>query len=355
VLAAKEKTLSAGEVLPQAKTRVWGLPLENRNGIGAFRPASSTLHWGWSPSYDGTASGQLDQRYYNAGMGRFFNVDPGGAGTFVASNPGSANRYAYVGGDPVNFVDRRGLWVQQNPDDSDFDPGDPCDDDPTQIGCLLGGSAPSQGSGGGGSVGGGSSASSSTNPCAFATLSGAQQALLGAGGQAYWAGLPAAAQQFFIDVTDVAAGLSLSLNGLTAQVQMAGLNNAPSGTDTELVLSGSSAAIAALQNSLGSNFSNQTQSSLIGTPHLLPGQPSGGGRFDWNNRQNSAFWAMQVNTSAAAGIAEIDIDQFNPNGGLWPLMGHGIQTGMHKISKTDTNPFAVAKALNLGAPCTGGN
>jgi hypothetical protein len=38
-----------------------------------------------------------------------------------------------------------------------------------------------------------------------------------------------------------------------------------------------------------------------------------------------------------------------------PMIGHGVQVGVHKITGCDTNPFSVANALNLGSPCTGGN
>ena len=48
-----------------------------------------------------------DQRFYAATYGRFLSPDPysasGGAG-----DPGSWNRYSYVGGDPVNFIDPSG-------------------------------------------------------------------------------------------------------------------------------------------------------------------------------------------------------------------------------------------------------
>lgn len=49
-----------------------------------------------------------DQRYYSQRSGRFLTPDP-----YIASggqaNPGSWNRYAYVEGDPVNYVDPTGL------------------------------------------------------------------------------------------------------------------------------------------------------------------------------------------------------------------------------------------------------
>jgi RHS repeat-associated protein len=120
VLAAKEKALSGGEVLPQAKTRVWGLPLENANGVGMPWPASSTLHWGWSALYVGTASEQLDQRYYNANSGSFMSPDPLGTGILATgfhpsfhavhpTNPTTWNQYIYAEDDPINRNDPTGL------------------------------------------------------------------------------------------------------------------------------------------------------------------------------------------------------------------------------------------------------
>jgi RHS repeat-associated protein len=52
-------------------------------------------------------------RYYWVGTGRFMSPDPymansGGAGG--VGDPGSWNRYSYVGGDPVNWVDPGGLF-----------------------------------------------------------------------------------------------------------------------------------------------------------------------------------------------------------------------------------------------------
>lgn len=165
MLAAKEKTLSGGEVLPQAKTRVRGSALENRNGIGVLRPASSTLHWGWSPSYDGTASGELDQRYYNTGMGRYWSPDPGGIRTASPSRPSSWNRYTYVEGDPINSTDRHGLFMCVGCG-GDEEPDDPCEDDPTMMGCAGYG-----GGGGGGYSPIGSGDQSSGGGAGYANLS----------------------------------------------------------------------------------------------------------------------------------------------------------------------------------------
>jgi RHS repeat-associated protein len=58
---------------------------------------------------DGVGQDYARQRYYNASLGRFWSVDPGGIKTAHPSNPTSWNRYAYVNGDPINFNDPRGL------------------------------------------------------------------------------------------------------------------------------------------------------------------------------------------------------------------------------------------------------
>ncbi len=47
-------------------------------------------------------------RWYDSAMGRFTTPDPYG-GSATLTNPNSWNRYAYVGGDPVNFNDPSGL------------------------------------------------------------------------------------------------------------------------------------------------------------------------------------------------------------------------------------------------------
>ena len=49
-----------------------------------------------------------DQRYYAAAYGRFNTADPMAASA-SAGDPGSWNRYAYVGGDPINGNDPSGM------------------------------------------------------------------------------------------------------------------------------------------------------------------------------------------------------------------------------------------------------
>ncbi len=108
MLAAKEKTIFGGAVFPQMETRVWGLPPGNHNGVGGSWPVTSTLAWGWPALYPGSASDQLDQRYYNSNIGSFWSPDPGGIKSAKPRNPESWNRYAYVHGDPINFGDPHG-------------------------------------------------------------------------------------------------------------------------------------------------------------------------------------------------------------------------------------------------------
>jgi len=67
----------------------------DRNKFGTYRRDQTGLDY-------------ADQRYYNSAIGRFMSSDPyeasGGAG-----EPGSWGRGGYVGGDPINYNDPRGL------------------------------------------------------------------------------------------------------------------------------------------------------------------------------------------------------------------------------------------------------
>ena len=62
-----------------------------------------------------TGMDYADQRFHSPGTGRFLTPDPYMAaanGANDPTNPGSWNRYAYVEGDPVNFIDRAGLFQE---------------------------------------------------------------------------------------------------------------------------------------------------------------------------------------------------------------------------------------------------
>jgi len=124
VLAAKQRT---AEVFPLAalaasddcgslpQTRVWGLSPGNRTDISGSRWITSTLRWGCEQAYDGTASGRLvgldyaQNRYYSSILGRFLSPDPSKSNAL--KDPGQWNKYAYAGGDPVNFSDPSGLML----------------------------------------------------------------------------------------------------------------------------------------------------------------------------------------------------------------------------------------------------
>jgi RHS repeat-associated protein len=72
-----------------------------------------------------------DQRYYSNQFGRFMTPDPYRATATSPSSPQdpqSWNRYAYVGGDPINFLDRRGLQRQAPGDCGDQSCSSPDDD-----------------------------------------------------------------------------------------------------------------------------------------------------------------------------------------------------------------------------------
>jgi RHS repeat-associated protein len=63
-------------------------------------------------SYDRSGTTKLDyavNRFYNAGLGRFTQVDPIGMGAANLVNPQSLNLYGYCENDPVNRLDPDGL------------------------------------------------------------------------------------------------------------------------------------------------------------------------------------------------------------------------------------------------------
>jgi RHS repeat-associated protein len=56
-----------------------------------------------------TGNDNFGARFYGSNMGRFMIVDPSRKSTDL-SNPQSWNRYAYSLNNPINYVDRNGLW-----------------------------------------------------------------------------------------------------------------------------------------------------------------------------------------------------------------------------------------------------
>jgi RHS repeat-associated protein len=66
-------------------------------------------------------------RYYSEYDGSFWSPDPGGMKTADTTDPTRWNRYGYVGGDPVNFIDPEGKFrcypaVCEQPTDPIIDP-----------------------------------------------------------------------------------------------------------------------------------------------------------------------------------------------------------------------------------------
>jgi RHS repeat-associated protein len=118
--AANEKTFR----LPE--TRVWASNFGAHPFISASAWLSSTLQWGCDYSCDRTASGKLDQRFYNSVYGRFMSADRYKRNA-KASNSGSWNKYSYTQNDPVNKFDPHGA-VECGPDDDpdECEPDDPC-------------------------------------------------------------------------------------------------------------------------------------------------------------------------------------------------------------------------------------
>jgi RHS repeat-associated protein len=67
-------------------------------------------------SYDRSTTTKLDyavNRTYNAGRGRFTQVDPIGMQAVSLSDPQSLNLYAYCGNDPINHTDPDGLFFKK--------------------------------------------------------------------------------------------------------------------------------------------------------------------------------------------------------------------------------------------------
>jgi len=95
-----------------------------------YRDSDSGLDYAW-------------KRFYSSATGRFLTADMADNGG-QATLPQSWNRYSYVLGNPVKFIDPGGMhWC-----DPDEDECDPCSEDPTQIGCDPNQYPPGDGSGG---------------------------------------------------------------------------------------------------------------------------------------------------------------------------------------------------------------
>ncbi|MEO8025676.1 MAG: RHS repeat-associated core domain-containing protein, partial [Bryobacteraceae bacterium] len=93
---APDRLGSIGKYYPYGQEKGSGNPA---NGVEKFATYTRDAETGLD---------YADQRYHGPGTGRFLSPDPF-AGSRRPQKPGSWNRYAYVGGDPVNRRDPSGL------------------------------------------------------------------------------------------------------------------------------------------------------------------------------------------------------------------------------------------------------
>ena len=85
---------SIGKFYPYGQERPSATTNDKEKFTGYFRDAATGLDY-------------ADQRYYSPGTGFF--MTPDFAPSSSPSDPGSWNKYAYVGGDPINRTDQSGL------------------------------------------------------------------------------------------------------------------------------------------------------------------------------------------------------------------------------------------------------
>ena len=111
--------------------------------------------------------------------------------------------------------------------------------------------------------------------------------------------------------------------------------------ETELNLSGGN--VQALMDTMcGLGFYSNGQcgtnnSWLVGSPHTISTGPNAGTAFTGNFRSPSLTNSLQVNTNAATGDIQIDVDFYNPAAA--PILGlilHGVlQVIPNKITGSD--------------------
>ena len=312
---------------------------------GAERPSATTNNIEkFTGYYRDTETGldYADQRYHEPGMGRFTSPDPS-ASSAKLSDPGSWNRYAYVGGDPVNRADPSGQDYCDTSGNCEPDSycqfaGNP--DSPELMWCasaiyVENASVFQYDLGQGGGL----------------AFSGTYDLNNGAPGFGQPPAPPAniACQQQFVQsvITADAAGIGggLPIAGFPGAATVA-YDGGPGQTELNLQAP-SQEAFDTLTDFLNNSgvFSSWPSNVLVGPPH--PG-------FDGNYRQMGLTNSMQVNTSSANLSVQIDIDPYNPAAGYGVgLLAHGLlQVLPNLITGGDTNYNSVANALGLGvAPC----
>jgi len=270
-----------------------------------------------------------DQRFYASAYGRFNTVDSGRA---HKKDPISWNRYAYVGGDPVNRSDPKGMdWLY------DFTTGQwastidlGCEADPSVCQAMF------------------------SNPMylMYDMQSESYQDFLAfnnaVNNGAQNTPVPSCVQGAIASGAQ-GAGLNLSAFEGSFGVQIVGTPNGQGGTtpfgETELNMTGSTADVQALIGEMCSlGFANNGTSAnpwcqgnagstaLVGSPHTAPdGTP-----FTGNFRAPGLTDSLQVNVNPATGQVQMDIDNFNPASGPWGAFLHAVlQVIPNQLTGTD--------------------
>jgi RHS repeat-associated protein len=268
-----------------------------------------------------------NNRYHNPGTGRFLTPDPympTANGVNDPTNPGSWNRYSYVGGDPITFNDPTGEFMAAPPPDSTWEP-------PPTVAVTSGASSflSLESGGGDGQPGLAGKPPCGPNNPGGVTLTSAQTALLG--GMSF-SSLTPQQQIVFLTITADAAFLGVTFTGLTvSSITVAGAG----AINTELNLTGTGASVSALNNLAG----------FTCLPNILVGRPHDGG--DQNCRANGLSNSLQISGNTNTGEVQLDIDPFNP-ASSFPVgvFGHFFgQVLPNGIRGTDTNYTNVANAL----------
>ena len=106
ITKSKRVTDKMGTVVSTIELDPWGAEATDFSNNAAFQPKKFTSY-----ERDGNGSDEAMFRRSNRWHSRFDQPDPDD-GSYSLTNPQSFNRYAYVQGDPVNFVDPSGLRWQ---------------------------------------------------------------------------------------------------------------------------------------------------------------------------------------------------------------------------------------------------
>ncbi len=288
-----------------------------------------------------------DQRYYASSYGRFNTPDPGRSAH--PKSPLSWNRYAYVGGDPINRNDRRGLcyfdqtngvgydtyedWQQavyqgnaMSSDTTSDQGGAPCDGGLQVFACDLG------------------NCNTASQCMTFAS---------GTGNNGSNSGIYEPPDPDCVQNALLGASSALGLDVTSFQqigVQIAGTSNGTGGTYSETELNLEDGDVAGLITQLcnAGFYSNgqcpSNNSALVGPPHTISSGPNAGSPFTGNFRAPGLLDSMQVNTSLGGyGSVQIDIDPFNPAAD--PVLGailHGLLQVLPNMIQGSDNTYGCS-------------